>query len=233
MKVFSSDKTDQGGRNIMQLVLLGAPGAGKGTQGELLEKKLSLPRIASGDLIRQAMVAGTQLGAMAKAYVTEGNLVPDQLVTGLMEERLADDDVKSGFILDGFPRTVAQAQALAEFLIESGRGPVQAIYLEVEESTLLKRLSGRRFCSHCGASFHLTGRPPKEEGICDLCGSKLVQRPDDSENVIRNRLQVYRRETEPVLDFYAQRGLLQRVDGNGDLEAIFTRLVTALGEDGL
>jgi len=214
----------------VQLVLLGAPGAGKGTQGELLEKEFSLPRIASGDLIRQAVKQGTRLGEQARAYVAQGELVPDELVTELVKERLAAPDTEAGFILDGFPRTLTQAQSLAEYLAAQNRGAVTALFLALDEEVLLHRLTGRRFCPRCGTSFHLTGRPPKREGICDACGGQLEQRPDDTETVIRNRLRVYRQETEPVLDFYADKGLLQRVDGSGDPEAIFSRIQAVLGE---
>lgn len=215
----------------MQLVLLGAPGAGKGTQGELLEKEFSLVRISTGDLLRSAMAAGTELGLRAKAYMSRGELVPDELVTELVKDRLQAADTKRGFILDGFPRNISQAQNLDEFLQEQKRGPVMALYLEVEEEALLKRLTGRRVCPNCGASFHLINRPPKQEGLCDACNSQLVQRPDDTEEVIRHRLEVYRRETEPVLSFYADQGLLKRVDGNGDLHDIFSRLLMVMGED--
>ncbi|NLG86361.1 MAG: adenylate kinase [Firmicutes bacterium] len=213
----------------MQLVLLGAPGAGKGTQGEFLEKEFSLVRIATGDLLRAAMAEGTELGHQAKAYVSRGELVPDELVTELVKDRLQAPDTTQGFILDGFPRNVAQAQSLEDFLSASGRGTVTALYLEVDQEALLKRLTGRRVCPKCKASFHLTNRPPKQEGKCDACGSQLVQRPDDTEQVIRHRLEVYRRETEPVLDFYAARGQLKRVDGNGDLDEIFSRILKVLG----
>jgi adenylate kinase len=216
---------------MMQLVLLGAPGAGKGTQGELLEREFSLVRIASGDLLRSAMAADTQLGRQAKGFVAQGELVPDELVTELVKERLQAPDTRRGFILDGFPRTVTQAQSLDEFLTAAKRGAVTALYLEVKEAILLKRLTGRRICSKCGASFHLSGRPPKQEGLCDTCGGELVQRPDDTKEVIRHRLEVYRRETEPVLAYYEARGLLRRADGNGDLQDIFARVLAALGED--
>lgn len=215
----------------MQLVLLGAPGAGKGTQGEFLEKEFSLVRVSTGDLLRAAMAAGTELGRRAKGYVSQGELVPDELVTELVKDRLREPDMQTGFILDGFPRNLTQAQSLNEFLQQDGRGSVTALYLEVKEEALLRRLTGRRVCPKCGASFHLVGRPPKEEGICDACGGKLVQRPDDTEEVIRHRLEVYRRETEPVLGFYEAKGQLRRVDGNGTLEDIFGRLLTALGEE--
>ena len=215
----------------MQLVLLGAPGAGKGTQGEFLEKEFALVRIATGDLLRSAMAAGTELGHQAKTYVSRGELVPDELVTELVKDRLQAPDTARGFILDGFPRNSAQAQSLDEFLSERRRGTVTALYLEVDEAALLKRLTGRRVCPKCGASFHLINRPPKQEGQCDVCASQLVQRPDDTEEVIRHRLEVYRRETEPVLDFYAAKGMLKRVDGNGDLRDIFSRILGALGAD--
>ncbi|HHV07088.1 MAG TPA: adenylate kinase [Firmicutes bacterium] len=215
----------------MQLVLLGAPGAGKGTQGEFLEEQFNLVRIATGDLLRLAMAKETELGQQAKGYVSRGELVPDELVTELVQERLMAPDVATGFILDGFPRNVAQARSLDKFLQDNKRPSVTALYLEVDEAALLKRLTGRRVCPKCGASFHIVSRPPQKEGVCDACESGLVQRPDDTEEVIRHRLEVYARETEPVLGYYESKGLLVRIDGNGELKDIFQRILVALGED--
>ncbi|MGI6129293.1 MAG: adenylate kinase [bacterium] len=214
----------------MQLVLLGAPGAGKGTQGQLLEERFSLVRVATGDLLRRAIADGTRLGDEANAYMSRGELVPDELVMELVREKLQSPDVARGFILDGFPRNKNQAERLDNLLSEWGRQTLTAaLYLEVDEAVLIARLTGRRICPNCGASFHLTGRPPKLEGKCDVCQSQLIQRPDDTEEVIRNRLQIYRRQTEPVLTFYETLGVLRRIDGNGSLYDIFGRILDILG----
>lgn len=214
----------------MQLVLLGAPGAGKGTQGELLTRELKIPRIATGDLLRGAMAAGTPLGEKARRYVSRGELVPDPVVIGIVKERLRDPDAAAGFILDGFPRTEAQARSLDELLREIGRPVTAALFLAVDPEVLLERLAARRVCPECGASFHLVSRPPKVAGVCDNCGAHLTQREDDREDVVARRLSVYQAQTEPVLAYYASQGLLRRVEGSGTPAEVFARLMAALGE---
>ncbi|BCV24298.1 adenylate kinase [Gelria sp. Kuro-4] len=214
----------------MQLVLLGAPGAGKGTQGELLAQEYGIPHIATGDLLRGAMAAETPLGEAARRYVARGELVPDEVVVGIVRERLTAPDAEAGFILDGFPRTEAQAEDLDAFLEELGRPLTAAVLLDVARETLLARLTARRVCPQCGASFHLVNRPPKEAGRCDACGAPLVQREDDRTDVIARRLEVYQKETAPLVEFYARRGLLVRVPGTGTPAEILARVKAALGE---
>ncbi|MDK2785170.1 MAG: adenylate kinase [Bacillota bacterium] len=214
----------------MQLVLLGAPGAGKGTQGELLAREYHIPHIATGDLLRTAMAAGTSLGEEARRYVSRGELVPDEVVIGVVRERLAAPDAEHGFILDGFPRTEAQAKSLDAFLEESGRPLKLAVFLDVEPEVLMRRLSARRVCPKCGTSYHLESRPPRTPGRCDACGSELIQREDDREEVVARRLKVYQAQTEPLLDYYAQRGLLVRVGGTGRPDEILARIKAAVEE---
>ncbi|HHY93130.1 MAG TPA: adenylate kinase [Firmicutes bacterium] len=214
----------------MQLVLLGAPGAGKGTQGELLAREFRIPHIATGDLLRGAIAAGTPLGKEAQRYVAQGELVPDEVVIGIVKERLDAPDAKQGFILDGFPRTEVQAESLAELLQDLGRPLTAAVFLDVPAETLLARLTARRVCPQCGASYHLVSRPPREAGRCDACGSALAQRADDREDVIARRLAVYQKETAPLLEYYSRKGLLVRVPGTGTPAEILARVRAALGE---
>jgi adenylate kinase len=199
---------------IMRTVLLGAPGSGKGTQGELLSQKYAIPQISTGDLLRAAVAAGSQLGKQAKAAMDAGELVSDAIVIGIIKERLTQADAANGYILDGFPRNLAQAQALDEMLTALGQ-PLQAvILLEVDFEVLMQRLTGRRTCQACGAIYNIYFSPPREEGRCDKCGSdQLVQRSDDNEETIRNRLQVYQSQTAPLVDYYTAQDKLHRVDG--------------------
>lgn len=193
----------------MNLILLGAPGAGKGTCAEVISQKYHLPTISTGNIIREALKSGTEMGLRAKAYIESGKLVPDEVVIGIVRDRLKKDDCKNGFILDGFPRTIPQAEALDKMgaLIDL------AIELEVSEKTALRRLSGRRVCEKCGAPYNIFTKKPKVEGICDICGGTLVQRKDDEPETVKARLKVYHEQTEPLRDYYARQGKLRAVDG--------------------
>ena len=192
----------------MKLILLGAPGAGKGTQAEILCKELNIPTISTGNILRAAIKNGTPTGLKAKSFMDAGQLVPDDVIIGIITERLAEGDCKNGYILDGVPRTIAQAEALEA----AGITFDAVISIEIADETIMDGMSGRRVCESCGASYHLVAVPPKQESICDKCGGKLVRRKDDEPETVKARLEVYHRETEPLKDFYAQRGLLKPVD---------------------
>lgn len=208
----------------MRLIFLGAPGAGKGTQARMLMEKHGIPQVSTGDILRDAVKAGTPLGVQAKGYMDRGELVPDELMCGLIRERIALADCQQGFILDGFPRTLAQAQALDAILAEE-RMPLDAVVdIEVPEATLMERLTGRRVCRACGASFHVAFNPPGREGVCDRCGGELYQRSDDNAETVAKRLAVYREQTAPLTRYYVDKGLLQRLDGTGDMLAIQQKL---------
>lgn len=208
----------------MKLILLGAPGAGKGTQADFIKTALKVPVISTGNLLREAIAQGTPLGVQAKAFMDGGNLVPDQLIVDLVREKLAGPQCENGVILDGFPRTVAQAEALESF------APVDAaLSIEVPDSAIVHRMAGRRTCPHCGSTYHVAANPPKTEGVCDKCGHRLTIRKDDDPAVVRQRLEVYHAQTEPVKTFYQQRGKLREVDGLGSLEEIRERIFHKLG----
>ena len=192
----------------MNLILLGAPGAGKGTQAEVLSKKLNIPTISTGNILRAAIKDGTPTGLKAKEYMDAGKLVPDEVIIGIIQERLQAEDCRNGYILDGVPRTIAQAEAMEKAGIHFDA----VISIEVPEEEILKRMTGRRVCESCGSSYQIVALPPKQEGVCDACGGKLVQRKDDTPETVKARLQVYHKETEPLVDFYAQRGLLKSVN---------------------
>ncbi len=208
----------------MDIILLGPPGAGKGTQAQKLVEGLKVPQISTGDLLRKAVREGTDLGLKAKSYMDRGELVPDLIVVGMLEERLQDKDCAEGFILDGFPRAVSQAESLEKMLLTMDRKIDHVVSIDVIEEELVKRLTGRKSCPKCSAMFHVVFQPPKKEGICDLCGGTLFTREDDKEETIRNRLEVYRRQTEPLKSFYEQRGLLRIVDGIGSPADITARI---------
>jgi adenylate kinase len=195
----------------MRVALLGPPGSGKGTQGDVLREKLRIPHISSGDLLRDAVARGTELGRKAKDFMDRGELVPDELVLGMIRERMAAPDTKPGWLLDGFPRTVAQAEALDSQL--KGEGLQHVISLGVPREDVVARLGGRRTCSECGRLYHVKFQPPKRDGVCDACGGALKIRRDDEEATIRARLDVYERQTAPLLDYYRKRGLLREIDG--------------------
>jgi len=205
---------------VTRLVFLGPPGAGKGTQARLLAAELHVPQIATGDMLREAVAAQTALGREARRYMDAGALVPDDVVVGLIAERLARPDARQGFILDGFPRTLAQAEGLERLLKDLGQGLDRVIFFSVAEPELLRRLTGRRVCPTCGATFHLAFAPPKAGDRCDRCGSALVQREDDREETVRARLAVYATQTVPLLDYYRDRRLLSTVSGEGDVAAV-------------
>ena len=209
----------------MNLILLGAPGAGKGTQAELLVHKLSIPAISTGNMLREAIAEGTELGMKAKSYMDGGNLVPDELILGIVADRVAQPDCAGGFILDGVPRTLAQAEALEA----KGVKIDYVVDIEVPDSEIEGRMTGRRVCGRCGASYHIVAHPPKIDGICDECGGELVIRKDDAPETVRNRLKVYHQETEPLKGYYEKKGVLVPVDNQPTIEATTKVIMEALG----
>ena len=212
----------------MLIILLGPPGAGKGTQAEQIVKNHRLAYIATGDILRAAVKEGTTLGKQAKQYMDQGKLVPDELVVEIVKSRLAEPDCSKGALLDGFPRTVVQAEFLEQALPETGVKIDRVLSIEVEESELVERLTGRRVCSSCGATYHLKFKPPKVRNVCDLCGGDLYQRDDDSLETVTERLQVYRKQTEPLIDFYQSRNLLDVIDGNQEIESVYRQIDAVL-----
>ena len=213
----------------MRLVLLGAPGAGKGTQAKKIIEKYPMPQISTGDLLRAAVTAGTALGREAKSYMDKGELVPDSVVLGMVEERLKQDDCKSGYILDGFPRNTKQAEALDAMLGKVGMSLTAALSVDVPFENLMKRLTGRRTCKSCGQMFNVYFNAPKKEGLCDKCGGDLMQRDDDKEETIKKRLDVYSAQTAPLIDYYGKKNILKSVDGgSGTIDEIFVKVCTAL-----
>lgn len=212
----------------MNLVLLGPPGAGKGTQASMLVKRFGIPQISTGDMLRAAVGNKTPMGVKAKEFMDAGGLVPDEVVIGIVRDRLQEKDCCEGFILDGFPRTVPQADALKANLAELGKQLDSVVSLEVDIDALVERLTGRRSCSDCGKGFHLKFDPPGDDGRCDVCSSGLIQRADDQEETIRNRMEVYHQQTAPLEDYYRQEGMLLSVDGMADIDAVQTQMVAAL-----
>ncbi len=204
----------------MNIILLGPPGAGKGTQAKKISENYCLPHISTGDMLRENISNNTHLGLKAKSYMLRGELVPDELLITIMKERLARADCSRRFLLDGFPRTIPQADALQMILTESSRKLDVVLNIDVDDEELIKRLSGRRMCA-CGTSFHIVFNPPEKEGICDACKGKLYQREDDKAEAIRNRLVVYKNQTQPLIKYYIEKGLLRRIDGSKDILAIF------------
>jgi len=213
----------------MRLLFLGPPGAGKGTQARELAREWGVPQVATGDMLREAMAAGTPLGRAAKQYYDRGELVPDDVILKMVAERFGQPDAAQGFILDGFPRTIAQADGLGAMLEALGHKLDGVIYFDVSEPELIRRLTGRRLCRQCQTPFHVVSAPPKREGVCDKCGGELYQRVDDSEATVRNRLEVYERQTAPLLDYYRQRGLLRTVSGEGTVDKVRQDLREAAG----
>ncbi len=214
----------------MDLILLGPPGSGKGTQAKKMVDRYHLPQISTGDILRAALKEKTPLGLEAKQYMDQGKLVPDEVVVGIVRDRLKASDCQGGFILDGFPRTVPQAEALETTLKAMNRGIGHVISIEVANAELLKRLGGRRTCRNCGAMYHLVFDPPKKKAVCDTCGGELYQRADDQEKTIRERLKVYDKQTAPLIQYYRGKGLLRAIDGVGGVEEIFQRIVKAIGK---
>lgn len=209
----------------MKLILLGAPGAGKGTQAEILCKELNIPTISTGNILRAAIKNGTPTGLKAKSFMDAGQLVPDEVIIGIVTERLAEADCAGGYILDGVPRTIAQAEALEQ----GGINFDAVVSIEISDEVIMDRMSGRRVCESCGASYHLVAVPPKTPGVCDSCGGKLVQRKDDAPETVKARLEVYHKETEPLKDFYAQRGLLKSVENQPTVAETTQAILRALG----
>ena len=212
----------------MRLILLGPPGAGKGTQAKLLVERLKIPQVSTGDMLRAAVKAGTPLGQEAKQYMNRGALVPDAVIIGLVRERLQQPDCSRGYILDGFPRTVAQAEALEKTLAGLQASLDSVVSLEVPTEDLVLRIAGRRTCRNCGAMYHVRFSPSKTDGRCDACGGPTYQRDDDREETVRRRLAVYAEQTAPLISFYEARGLLRRVPGTGEIAEIFQRIIAAL-----
>jgi len=204
----------------MKLILLGPPGAGKGTQAKMLTERFGIPQISTGDILRAAVKEGTPMGVKAKSFMDAGALVPDEVVVGIVRERLQKEDCAAGFILDGFPRTVPQADALKDSLAELGKELDAVVSLEVDTEALVERLTGRRTCRDCGKGYHVKFDPPATEGKCDACGGELFQRDDDREETIRKRLEVYREQTSPLVDYYRAGGMLIAIDGMQEIEAV-------------
>lgn len=206
----------------MNIILMGPPGAGKGTQAELIKREYPIPHISTGDMFREAVSNGTELGLEAKKYMDEGKLVPDEVTIGIVKERLAQDDCKEGFLLDGFPRTTVQAEALDEVLSQLGKTIEAAINITVPDEILIERVANRVSCKSCKAVYNLKFNPPKEAGKCDKCGGELIQRDDDKEETIRKRLEVYNEQTNPVLEYYENKGILHVLDGYRETSAVFS-----------
>src|SRR5690606_5670949 len=209
---------------------MGLPGAGKGTQAEMIKAKYNIPHISTGDMFRQAIKEGTELGKKAKAYMDEGALVPDEVAHGIVEERLAKSDCDNGFLLDGFPRTIPQAEALEAITKKLNKQIDYVIQVDVPAEKLIERLTGRRVCPSCGATYHVINKPPKTEGVCDNCGTELVQRDDDKEETVQKRLEVNIEQTQPLLDFYKEKGVLVTVDGDQPIDKVFEDIVAAISK---
>src|SRR5690625_2697263 len=207
---------------------MGLPGAGKGTQAEMIKEKYHIPHISTGDMFRLAIKEGTELGKQAKQYMDEGALVPDEVTSGIVEERLAMDDCNEGFLLDGFPRTIPQAEALDEITKKLGKEINYVIHVDVSEDKLVARLTGRRVCPTCGGTYHVENNPPKQAGVCDKDGTPLIQRDDDTEETVQKRLTVNIEQTKPLLDFYEQKGVLVTVDGDKDIAEVFANIVAKI-----
>jgi adenylate kinase len=213
----------------MRLILLGPPGAGKGTQAEKIAKEFNIPHISTGDIFRANIKNETELGLKAKQYIDNGELVPDSVVVAIVEDRIKQDDTKNGFLLDGFPRTENQALALDEVLNESGISLDAVINIKVDSKVLVSRITGRRICKDCGATYHIEFNPPAEEGVCDLCSGELYQRSDDNEDTVQNRIDVYNKQTAPLIEYYSKQDLIKTIDGEQAIDKVFTDIVKKLG----
>jgi adenylate kinase len=213
----------------LNLILMGLPGAGKGTQAEQIVEKYQIPHISTGDMFRSAIKEGTELGKKAKAFMDQGELVPDEVTIGIVKERLSKDDCQNGFLLDGFPRTAAQAEALEQLLTEMNATLDYVLYVDVPKEQLVERLTGRRICPTCGATYHVIFNPPKVEGKCDKDGSELIQREDDTAETVKKRLEVNLKQTQPMLDFYRNKGYLVTIDGDQNIDKVFKDIDEKLG----
>ncbi|MDO4966888.1 MAG: adenylate kinase [Lachnospiraceae bacterium] len=213
----------------MKIIMLGAPGAGKGTQAKQIAEKYDIPHVSTGDIFRANIKEGTALGMEAKSYMDKGALVPDELTVKILLDRVAKDDCKNGYVLDGFPRTIPQAEVLDKAVAELGETIDYAINVDVPDENIIKRMSGRRACVKCGATYHIVNVPPKTEGICDVCGEKLIVRDDDKEETVKNRLNTYHEQTQPLIDYYSNKGILKEVDGTKDMKEVFDDIVKILG----
>ena len=212
----------------MNIILMGLPGAGKGTQASEIVKKFPIPHISTGDMFRKAIKDETDLGKEAKSYMDRGELVPDEVTVGIVKERISEDDAKKGFLLDGFPRTIEQAEALNNIMSELDRNIDAVINIEVPEEELMNRLTGRRICEKCGTTYHLVFNPPKVEGICDIDGGKLYQREDDNPETVSNRLSVNVKQSKPILEYYDEKGILKNIDGSKDIDEVTNDVIDIL-----
>ena len=214
----------------MRIILLGSPGAGKGTQAQSISNKYSIPHISTGDIFRMNISNGTELGILAKSYMDKGLLVPDNVTIDLVKTRLKEEDTKNGFLLDGFPRTIYQADVLDELLKEDSQKIDAALLIKVPRGFIIKRMTGRRVCPNCGASYHLEFNPPTQKGICDDCGSSLIQRKDDTEETVQERLDIYDFQTLPLIEYYTEKGILKSVDGTKAINEVFEEIIEILGD---
>lgn len=213
----------------MKIIMLGAPGAGKGTQAKRIAEKYGIPHISTGDIFRANIKGGTELGMKAKAFMDQGQLVPDEITIGMLLDRIHEADCVNGYVLDGFPRTIPQAESLTKALAEMGEAIDYAINVDVPDSAIVSRMGGRRACVNCGATYHVEFNAPKQEGICDVCGEKLILREDDKPETVQNRLAVYHEQTQPLIDYYQKAGVLAEVDGTQAMDQVFTDIVSVLG----
>lgn len=212
----------------MKIIMLGAPGAGKGTQAKSIAQRYGLPHISTGDIFRANIKNGTELGKKAKAYMDQGMLVPDELTLELIMDRFGQDDCQKGYVLDGFPRTIPQAEALTAALSEKGEAIDYAIDIAVPDEAIVSRMSGRRACLTCGATYHVAFNPPEKEGVCNVCGAQLVQRDDDKPETVKKRLKVYHEQTQPLIEYYKEQGVLRQVDGTRTMEQVFEEIIRIL-----
>ena len=214
----------------MKIIMLGAPGAGKGTQAKKIAEKYQIPHISTGDIFRANIKGGTELGMKAKTFMDQGRLVPDEITIGMLMDRIGQEDCINGYVLDGFPRTIPQAESLTKALAERGEKVDYAINVDVPDENIINRMSGRRACLGCGATYHITFNPPVKEGICDTCGQELVLRDDDKPETVKKRLDVYHQQTQPLIDYYKNAEVLAEVDGTQPMDAVFQGIVEILGE---
>jgi len=214
----------------MRIIMLGAPGAGKGTQAKRIAEKYGIPHVSTGDIFRANLKEGTELGLKAKVYMDQGGLVPDEITIGMLMDRIHQADCKNGYVLDGFPRTIPQAESLTKVLAENGENVDYAIDVDVPDENIINRMSGRRGCPKCGEGYHTVFHAPKKEGICDVCGSALTQRADDQPETVKKRLTVYHEQTQPLIQYYTKAGILKSVDGTQDMKKVFDDIVAILGD---